>query len=387
MIRFSFLSALFLLPSLISAQNEEFEEAMKRAAAQKQIVMIDFYTDWCGWCKELEKKTFPEPVFRAAMKDRFIMVRLNAEKEDGYRLAMRYGVRSFPQCVFLTPELRVVQIIPGYMEAPAYAAELDSIWKRHQAGNYLAFSTASDPGFPDFYRNLFQPDRKKIRWPSQGAKDSFLANPANWETEVGAIVINTIYPTSLKYLRPLALKHDAWKRGCGERTGSAAFQFMMSNYIDSNHQWAADKMRDSLRYYADLASAGKPGVAKDLCEIFLEMYYSSSGQWKEYALLMNQRITAQGAQYANEVINEAAWAIFENTRDTAALNLALGWMKKVVDIDDEYNHADTYASLLFALGRLDEAEEEARKAIELAQKSGANADATRKLIGQINSAR
>lgn len=378
---------MFLLPTLICAQNKEFEQAMSRAATAKQLVMIDFYTNWCGWCKELEKKTFPDPVFVAAMKDRFILVRLNAEKEEGYKLAMRYGVRSFPQCVFLTPERRVVQIIPGYMDAPAYAAELDSVWKLNQSGKLLRYSTDPSPDFPDFYRNLFQTDRKKIRWPSEGAKDSFLANPANWETEAGAIVINAIYPTRLKYLRLLAMKHDAWKSGYGEKVGSSAFQYMMSNYIDSNLNLPAAQMKDSLRHYADLAYAGNHEAANRLYDIFLEMYFGTAGQWQEYALLMNRRITAPGSPFTNVGINEAAWAIYENTRDTVALTLALGWMKKVVDTDDEYNHADTYASLLFALGRLDEAEKEARKAIELAEKSGENADGTRKLIGQINSAR
>ena len=39
-----------------------------------------------------------------------------------------------------------------------------------------------------------------------------------------------------------------------------------------------------------------------------------------------------------------------------ALNIALEWMKTVVVTDDDYNQADTYVAILFALKRYDEAE-------------------------------
>jgi len=61
----------------------------------------------------------------------------------------------------------------------------------------------------------------------------------------------------------------------------------------------------------------------------------------------------------------------------------LQWATDVVNSDDEYNHADTYAALLYALKRYDAAENAAKEAIELAKKSGENYAETKKLLGKI----
>lgn len=112
-------------------------------------------------------------------------------------------------------------------------------------------------------------------------------------------------------------------------------------------------------------------------------YLSSSGQWNAYAKWIDRDYRENRHEYMNAGINEAVWSIYENSRDTEALNIALEWMKNVVATDDEYNHADTYASILYALKRYDEAETAAKEAILLAKKSGEKYEATEKLLGKI----
>ena len=35
-----------------------FEQAVERSKTEKRKIFIDVYTDWCGWCKVMDKKTF-----------------------------------------------------------------------------------------------------------------------------------------------------------------------------------------------------------------------------------------------------------------------------------------------------------------------------------------
>lgn len=42
-----------------------FEEAEKRMQKQPRKVWIDIYTGWCGWCKVLDKKYLPIPMWRS----------------------------------------------------------------------------------------------------------------------------------------------------------------------------------------------------------------------------------------------------------------------------------------------------------------------------------
>ncbi|MEM9649633.1 MAG: DUF255 domain-containing protein, partial [Bacteroidota bacterium] len=75
---FTYLTRFFLILFLFSgtisqAQNVEWlswEEAVERSQkdAQPKKLFIDVYTDWCGWCKKMDKDTFQNPEVAAYMK-------------------------------------------------------------------------------------------------------------------------------------------------------------------------------------------------------------------------------------------------------------------------------------------------------------------------------
>jgi len=79
-----------------------FNDALGQAKKAHKPVMVDFYTDWCGWCKKLDADTYTDKrVIKLA--DQFVAVKVNAEKE-GEAVAKRYGITGFPTILFLDPE-------------------------------------------------------------------------------------------------------------------------------------------------------------------------------------------------------------------------------------------------------------------------------------------
>jgi tetratricopeptide (TPR) repeat protein len=65
-------------------------------------------------------------------------------------------------------------------------------------------------------------------------------------------------------------------------------------------------------------------------------------------------------------LNNDAWLVFENSADKKQLNAALSWSKKAITIRQESgNWLDTYANLLYKLGRKKEAIEHQEKALQL----------------------
>ncbi|MBK8443271.1 MAG: thioredoxin family protein [Sphingobacteriales bacterium] len=54
------------------------------AAAQKEPrkVLVDLYTDWCGWCKKLDKQTFSHPHIGNYVNQKFYAVKMNAENPN-----------------------------------------------------------------------------------------------------------------------------------------------------------------------------------------------------------------------------------------------------------------------------------------------------------------
>jgi thiol-disulfide isomerase/thioredoxin len=101
--------------------SSSFEAARAQAAASNRPVLIDFYTDWCGWCKKLDAEVFTNGRV-VELSRRFVMLRLNAESE-GAGLAQQFGVRGYPNIVLLTPAGQTMGQIAGYLP-PADFAQL-----------------------------------------------------------------------------------------------------------------------------------------------------------------------------------------------------------------------------------------------------------------------
>lgn len=118
------------------------EEAEARCAKEPKMVFIDVYTDWCGWCKRMDKNTFDNPVIARYMNEHFYNVKLDAETSDtitfqgqqyvGYvrpdgrngshRLALSLlrGKMSYPSYVIMNEEMQTLQVIGGYHEPKAF---------------------------------------------------------------------------------------------------------------------------------------------------------------------------------------------------------------------------------------------------------------------------
>ena len=67
---------------------QQAEESYKK---QQKPILIDLYTDWCGWCKVMDKQTYANKQVAAYIMDKFYPVKLNAEQ----RQAIQFGGKTF----------------------------------------------------------------------------------------------------------------------------------------------------------------------------------------------------------------------------------------------------------------------------------------------------
>lgn len=134
------LSALLLSPAALIAQDAKvnwisIEEAEKLNKEQPKKIMIDVYTDWCGWCKKMDKETFTNPVIAELINEHYYAVKLDGEgKEEitfngttykfvsqgarGYHelaAGLLNGKLSYPSIAYLNEELQLLGAVPGYM--------------------------------------------------------------------------------------------------------------------------------------------------------------------------------------------------------------------------------------------------------------------------------
>ncbi|MBK8598633.1 MAG: thioredoxin family protein [Holophagales bacterium] len=99
----------------ITFASGTFDEALARARSEKKLLLVDVYTDWCGWCKKLDREVFSDARVAEAARN-LVAVRVNAEK-GGEKVAERYDVQGYPVVLFVDGSGTVVKRIDGYVDA------------------------------------------------------------------------------------------------------------------------------------------------------------------------------------------------------------------------------------------------------------------------------
>jgi len=100
-----------VVPARIQFQTD-FKTAKAFAEKFNQPMIIDFYTDWCRWCKTLDTLTYVDSLVRAMSIDN-IFVKINAEVDTG--LARQYGISGYPTIVITKPSGEEIDRIWGFM--------------------------------------------------------------------------------------------------------------------------------------------------------------------------------------------------------------------------------------------------------------------------------
>lgn len=127
---------------------EEVQQLMKK---EPRKVFIDMYTDWCKWCKVMEKNTFSDDRIIKILNTKYYAVRFDAEGKEpidfkgktfkfvpkgrnGYHelaAVLMNGRLSYPTSVFLDDKLNLITTLPGYVDANKMEPILEFIGEDH----------------------------------------------------------------------------------------------------------------------------------------------------------------------------------------------------------------------------------------------------------------
>lgn len=99
-----------------------WNELLAEAKKQQKLIFVDVYTDWCAPCKVMDAEIFPMQSVGDAYNPLFINYRLDAEKGEGIKLAVKYAVKSYPCYLFLDETGNVLDRDGDYQEAPRFIA-------------------------------------------------------------------------------------------------------------------------------------------------------------------------------------------------------------------------------------------------------------------------
>ncbi|MBL7805843.1 MAG: DUF255 domain-containing protein [Saprospiraceae bacterium] len=159
----------FIIPSSTQPVTElkwyTWEEAVALNKTKPKKIMVDVYTDWCGWCKKMDKATFNDPQVAAYLTEHFYPVKLNAEQRQDINFngevfkfvdtgngrgvhtlaySLLDGQMQYPTVVFLNEKYERIMISAGYKEPFDMMKELrfsaeehynKTTWEQYKAAN------------------------------------------------------------------------------------------------------------------------------------------------------------------------------------------------------------------------------------------------------------
>lgn len=126
-----------------------FQEAIKLNETAPKKILIDVFTDWCGWCKRMDQTTFIDSKIVEYMNENYYAVKLDAETNDtivfneytyinegGHNgrkgshqlaIALLQNKMSYPSYVFMNEKNQPITVVPGYMDAKDFLPVLQYI--------------------------------------------------------------------------------------------------------------------------------------------------------------------------------------------------------------------------------------------------------------------
>jgi thioredoxin-related protein len=109
------------------------EEAAGKLQQEQRPVLIDLYTTWCGWCRQMDKRTYSNKKVAEYLQDKFYPVRVDAEthaaiswggrtyqfnpqyRSNEFAIYLTHGRLEFPTTIIIVPG-QEPQAIPGFLE-------------------------------------------------------------------------------------------------------------------------------------------------------------------------------------------------------------------------------------------------------------------------------
>jgi thioredoxin-related protein len=364
------------------------EILLQTAKSEQKAILIDGFTDWCYWCKVLDKKVFADSAIASMINNHFIPVKFNMESDSlGILFARKYSVNGYPNVIVLSQHGNLIAQLFGYSEPEKYKLLLEQTLQRVQYDSIIkGFSANFNLSYSALYNKAYAYPLSAREYADSISYNEYLNQQSNWIDETNFVVLKRfIFKIDNHNLGRLIDLQEP----ISQMYGNVEFNDLMYNTFGARIQYAlsvGDKPAlDSLITLLENI------IADDLKPFRLHYELQYFKQVKDYKSMV-AAIDSFYAKYpagSSDAykINDLAWYLYENCEDLTFIKSAAGWMEKfVLPIQTNYMYVDTYAALLFKLKQYKSAQLQAKRAIELGKNENLEIKETENLLLKIEAA-
>jgi thioredoxin-related protein len=117
----------------------DFNTGIRLARAKHMPVVMDFYADWCGWCKKMDVDVFSSRDVSKKLKNNYISIRVYMDKDPNeiihykdhtltkQEFTAMLGIQGLPTVVFMDRDANLITKIPGYVKRNVFLSLLEYI--------------------------------------------------------------------------------------------------------------------------------------------------------------------------------------------------------------------------------------------------------------------
>lgn len=384
-----------------------WQQIKEKARTENKYIFLDCYTTWCGPCKRMDKEVYTNDTLGAFMNDKFISIKVQMDKSstdneqtkswynDAIAIENEYRVNSFPTFIFLSPQNTWVHKAEGYkymkdlMKDVQVALEPGMVYKdpnediyqlieqyRKGIKNYskMAYIIKKSRKLGGIDTAIVRAMRKEyIGYLSKQTK-RIIYTKENLEFLTSAPISDTSYFFKFFYTDGKAIDRVIGIKGYSTKIvdntirsklvlpfyNEYAFKpqglYMMGAEKTDTSEADWNRLYSLIRKnYSSKDAKRNTLYAKTL---WYDGHYNSSSLFRSYLLYLDEYgiddVDTTTGLFGTWLVNEHLYNLFKQSNNPKELKRAAKWMKKVVNkatANVFASHADTYANLLYKLGR------------------------------------
>jgi len=403
---------LFVLPGILCAQTEgqtgiRFDNSISwnaikaKAKEENKYIFVDCFATWCGPCKKMDKEVYPVDSIGKLFSDNFLSVKVQMDSTakdnedvkawyaDARQLQDEYKIAAFPTFLFLSPDGKLVHRSMGYIDPRGFASlahdalnpnkQYYTLMETYRQGKMaysdmpgLAITARSfrDAGFADTVaKNYINNYLLKL-------DDTALYTRKNLGFITDFTRSSTDKTFKMFYTRANRIDTVMKTKNLSQNLVDVIIeQEEINNILYKDGKPATDNP-DWKKIQTNIKKRYNDPYADRIVLWSKIKWYERRKDWPEYCKNVILKVEKYGPydkvfyyiqQPTASLWNFSAWEIFMYGTDKAQLEKALEWSGQAIktSIKPDGEFFDTYANILYKLGRKEEALSYEQKAIEL----------------------
>lgn len=359
-----------------------WDAALELSRTSGKPLFLDAYTDWCGWCKEMDKQTFSDARVAEVMNASFACVKMEMETGGGIDVAMKYRISGFPTFMVFNLNGIPTYMHSGFQPADAWLVTLSNMKDPAKAILAPGVTNKFDLPWPPWLRTAHLKGKARVSPDLDVVKDWFDSYPNKFDEVAWSVAIR--FDIGDKGEKFILDNNSEYKKLYG-----GEYSRFQSRLVERYFRKAVAAKDESLLSKAvSFVQTSSPEEAT-YTGIRLEFQYAkATTNWKGAGSALLRMAQLEFAKDYADDINEQGWGLYEKCEDPAALTLAARATGLITSGENaDWAHIDTHAALLFKSGQIKPALAAAERAVRIGKEQGADVSETETLLAKIKASK